>query len=57
MDDYRVELKAICTQTVDVTAKDEDDASEKAAGGEGKIVTDFEYHENYKQDDWKITKT
>lgn len=56
MDDFTVKLKAICTQKVEVVAENEDDASEKAADGKGKIVTDFEYYESYKQEDWEITK-
>ena len=55
MDDYIVKTKVICTQTVKVTAEDEDDAADKAGGGEGQIVTDYEYHELYKPEDWEIT--
>lgn len=55
--EYTVKIKAICTQTVKVKAKDDDDAAEKAADGGGEIVTDFEWHEAYEQDDWEVTKT
>lgn len=57
MDEFTVKLKAICTQTVKVNAEDEDEASEKASEGDGSVITDYEYYENYKQEDWEITKT
>ena len=55
MDEYIVKTKVICTQTVKVKAENEDDASEKAAAGEGEIVTNYDYYEVYKQEDWEIT--
>ena len=53
--EFTVELKAICTQTVIVTAKDEQAAVEKAADGEFKIVSDFDFYENYNVEGWKVT--
>jgi len=57
MDEFIVKLKAICTQTVKVKACNEEEAIEEAACGESEIVTDYEYYENYKEENWEITKT
>ena len=56
LNEYTVKIKVICTQTLKVKAKSEDEAFELVNGGDGESVTDFEWYEAYKQEDWEATQ-